>query len=88
MAFRPDVRLSPERLADEIASLHGQAAVYLPEVEAIVDHVVTGARAGDVVVIMSNGGFGGIHEKLLEALREGEGFAAGGNGWGEGMTIA
>jgi UDP-N-acetylmuramate: L-alanyl-gamma-D-glutamyl-meso-diaminopimelate ligase len=69
----PDVRLAPERLADEIAYLHGQAAVYLPEVEAIVDHVVTGARAGDVVVIMSNGGFGGIHEKLLEALREREG---------------
>jgi UDP-N-acetylmuramate: L-alanyl-gamma-D-glutamyl-meso-diaminopimelate ligase len=31
--------------------------------------VSTAARPGDVVAIMSNGGFGGIHEKLLEALR-------------------
>jgi hypothetical protein len=44
--------------------------VYLPAVDAIVDHVATGAQSGDVVVIMSNGGFGGIHEKLLEALRK------------------
>jgi UDP-N-acetylmuramate: L-alanyl-gamma-D-glutamyl-meso-diaminopimelate ligase len=72
----PDVRLSPERLADEIASQCAKAAVYLPEVEAIVEHVATGARAGDVVVIMSNGGFGGIHEKLLQALRKGEGSSA------------
>jgi UDP-N-acetylmuramate: L-alanyl-gamma-D-glutamyl-meso-diaminopimelate ligase len=72
----PDVRLSPERLAQEIASHCGKDAVYLPEVDAIVDHVATGARAGDVVVIMSNGGFGGIHEKLLEALRKREGSPA------------
>ena len=26
------------------------------------------AKAGDIVVVMSNGGFGGIHGKLLEAL--------------------
>jgi UDP-N-acetylmuramate: L-alanyl-gamma-D-glutamyl-meso-diaminopimelate ligase len=68
----PDARLSPERLAHEIACRGAKDAVYLPEVGAIVDHVATGARAGDVVVIMSNGGFGGIHEKLLEALRKGE----------------
>jgi UDP-N-acetylmuramate: L-alanyl-gamma-D-glutamyl-meso-diaminopimelate ligase len=71
-----DVRLSPERLAYEIACHGGKDAVYLPEINAIVDHVSTGARADDVVVIMSNGGFGGIHEKLLEALREGEGSTA------------
>ena len=72
----PDIRLSPERLAHEIASQCAKAAVYLSEVDAIVDHVATGARAGDVVVIMSNGGFGDIHEKLLEALRKGEGSTA------------
>ena len=27
-------------------------------------------REGDVVAIMSNGGFGGIHDKLLDALKE------------------
>ena len=39
-------------------------------VEAIVSAVVAEARAGDHVLIMSNGGFGGIHEKLLAALEE------------------
>jgi UDP-N-acetylmuramate: L-alanyl-gamma-D-glutamyl-meso-diaminopimelate ligase len=37
-------------------------------VEAIVEQVVAGARAGDVVLVMSNGGFEGIHERLLAAL--------------------
>jgi UDP-N-acetylmuramate: L-alanyl-gamma-D-glutamyl-meso-diaminopimelate ligase len=64
-----EARLSPERLARDIARRNAKAAVYLPEVEAIVEYVSTGAQPGDVVVIMSNGGFGGIHEKLLEALR-------------------
>ena len=64
-----EARLSPERLAQEIARRCAKNAVYLPKVEAIVEHVATGAQPGDVVVIMSNGGFGGIHEKLLEALR-------------------
>jgi UDP-N-acetylmuramate: L-alanyl-gamma-D-glutamyl-meso-diaminopimelate ligase len=33
-----------------------------------VAHVVPELRSGDVVAIMSNGGFGGIHEKILAAL--------------------
>ena len=30
--------------------------------------IVNEHRAGDLVVVMSNGGFGGIHQKLLRAL--------------------
>ena len=63
-----DGRLSPERLAQDIACRYAKEAVYLPAVDAIVDHVAAGVRPGDVVAIMSNGGFGGIHEKLLAAL--------------------
>jgi UDP-N-acetylmuramate: L-alanyl-gamma-D-glutamyl-meso-diaminopimelate ligase len=33
-----------------------------------VEHVGAGAKTGDVVVVFSNGGFGGIHEKLLAKL--------------------
>jgi UDP-N-acetylmuramate: L-alanyl-gamma-D-glutamyl-meso-diaminopimelate ligase len=65
----PDARLAPERLAQDIARRYAKAAVYLPAVDAIVDHVAAGVRPGDVVAIMSNGGFGGIHERLLAALR-------------------
>ncbi len=36
----------------------------------IIDHLLPQLREGDVVAIMSNGGFGGIHEKLLAALKE------------------
>jgi UDP-N-acetylmuramate: L-alanyl-gamma-D-glutamyl-meso-diaminopimelate ligase len=43
-------------------------ARHLPTVEAIVEAVSREAAPGDVVVIMSNGGFGGIHDKLLTAL--------------------
>jgi UDP-N-acetylmuramate: L-alanyl-gamma-D-glutamyl-meso-diaminopimelate ligase len=63
-------RLSPEQLAGDLASRCAKDAVYLPEVQAIVERIVAGARPGDVVAILSNGGFGGIHEKLLEALRK------------------
>jgi UDP-N-acetylmuramate: L-alanyl-gamma-D-glutamyl-meso-diaminopimelate ligase len=43
-------------------------ARHLPTVDSIVDAVTRDARGGDLVVVMSNGGFGGIHGKLLEAL--------------------
>jgi UDP-N-acetylmuramate: L-alanyl-gamma-D-glutamyl-meso-diaminopimelate ligase len=64
-----EARLSPERLAGDIARRCVKDAVYLPAVDAIVDYVTAHARPGDVLTILSNGGFGGIHEKLLEALR-------------------
>ena len=38
------------------------------DLDALVDAVATSARPGDQVLVMSNGGFGGIHEKLLRAL--------------------
>lgn len=60
-------RLSvPELVRDLAAS--GVAARELPSVEAIVDAVAREAAAGDDILVMSNGGFGGIHGKLLEAL--------------------
>ena len=46
----------------------GVAAQQLPDVEAIVADVAAQAAAGDVLAILSNGGFGGIYEKLPAAL--------------------
>ena len=37
-------------------------------VDRIVEHLSAGARPGDLVLIMSNGGFGGIQGKLSRAL--------------------
>ncbi len=44
-------------------------AVFCAEIGDIVAQVAQQARPGDRVVVMSNGGFGGIHDKLLAALR-------------------
>jgi UDP-N-acetylmuramate: L-alanyl-gamma-D-glutamyl-meso-diaminopimelate ligase len=33
-----------------------------------VEHVVGQAKEGDILCVLSNGGFGGIHQKLLDAL--------------------
>ena len=69
--FRSSVP-AEERLSEAqlVADLHagGVAARHLPTVDAIVVAVSREARAGDVIVVMSNGGFGGIHGKLLGAL--------------------
>lgn len=40
------------------------------DLDALVAHVVAHAKAGDHVVVMSNGGFGGVHDKLLAALEQ------------------
>ena len=40
------------------------------QVDQIVAKLVEEALPGDHIVIMSNGGFGGIHQKLLQALRQ------------------
>ncbi|WP_201597693.1 UDP-N-acetylmuramate:L-alanyl-gamma-D-glutamyl-meso-diaminopimelate ligase [Psychrobacter vallis] len=41
----------------------------MSSVDAIIEHVCTQAHAGDAIVIMSNGGFEGIHQRLLVALQ-------------------
>ena len=41
----------------------------LSSTEAIIEHIINNAQAGDAIVIMSNGGFEGIHQRLLTALR-------------------
>src|SRR5438128_2403856 len=63
----PEQRLDPEKLLQDLKLL-GKPAAYLPSVEAIVAHVANNAQGGDVVCVFSNGGFGGIHGKLLERI--------------------
>ena len=51
----------------------GREARAFSGIDGIVDWVVSGRQPGDVVLVMSNGAFGGIWERLLEALRAAEG---------------
>jgi UDP-N-acetylmuramate: L-alanyl-gamma-D-glutamyl-meso-diaminopimelate ligase len=60
-------RLSAEQLVDDLRT-KGQRARYIPDVDDIVRTIAAERREGDIVVLMSNGAFGGIHRKLLEAL--------------------
>jgi UDP-N-acetylmuramate: L-alanyl-gamma-D-glutamyl-meso-diaminopimelate ligase len=52
-------------------ALLGERARCESDLDALVAAVVAEARAGDHVLVMSNGGFGGIHEKLLARLKAG-----------------
>jgi len=61
--------LDTTKLIEDIAS-QNKPAFLIPDAEAIIEHLLPQLRHGDVVAIMSNGGFGGIHEKLLEKLRQ------------------
>ena len=63
--LKPEERLDPERLMIELRA-SGKSAAYLPDVDAIVNHMGLEAQGGDVVVVFSNGGFGGIHNRLIE----------------------
>jgi UDP-N-acetylmuramate: L-alanyl-gamma-D-glutamyl-meso-diaminopimelate ligase len=60
-------RLNPEKLMQDLKT-SGKNAAYLPDVDSIVAHIAKNAQGGDVVCVFSNGGFGGIHGKLLERL--------------------
>ncbi len=46
----------------------GKPAYYEPDVDTIVERVKSESQDNDVVIVFSNGGFGGIHDKLLAAL--------------------
>ncbi|MDQ2746611.1 MAG: UDP-N-acetylmuramate:L-alanyl-gamma-D-glutamyl-meso-diaminopimelate ligase [Acidobacteriota bacterium] len=60
--------LDVNELVEDI-KLQGKPAMSFPDADAIVEHLAPELKAGDVVAIMSNGGFGGIHEKILNFLK-------------------
>ena len=70
--FSPDKiseeeRLDVEAVTASICNLGG-VAYFIPEVDDIVDYIIKNSRQGDVILVMSSGGFGGIHQKILEGL--------------------
>jgi len=66
-SLSPHERLDPERLMQDLKSA-GKQAVYLPGADAIVGQLVQSVQGGEVICVFSNGGFGGIHGKLLDRL--------------------
>ncbi|MDQ3487539.1 MAG: UDP-N-acetylmuramate:L-alanyl-gamma-D-glutamyl-meso-diaminopimelate ligase [Acidobacteriota bacterium] len=62
-----DQRLSTEGIITDLANA-GVDARYIPQTDEIVRTVAGEAKDGDLVIVMSNGGFDNIHQKLLDAL--------------------
>ena len=60
-------RLSVSRLVSDLNE-RGTAARAVGSVDEIIDIIVREHRDHDIAVLMSNGGFGGIHRRLLKAL--------------------
>lgn len=63
----PEERLDPDFIVQKINQLNIDAR-FIADTEKIVDTIAKESHAGDVVLIMSSGGFDGIHQKLLNKL--------------------
>jgi len=63
-----DKRLDPIALVERVTS-GGTEAYHVPTTAGIVDLLAERTRKGDLVVMMSNGGFDNVHTKLLDRLR-------------------
>jgi len=60
-------RFSSEKLVEDIKK-QGNPAFHFEDTDGIIDFLAGKAKAGDVILIMSNGGFDNIHARLLERL--------------------
>ncbi len=60
--------LDVNELVEDIA-MQRKPALALPNADAIVEYLTPEMKRGDVIAVMSNGGFGGIHEKLINVLK-------------------
>jgi UDP-N-acetylmuramate: L-alanyl-gamma-D-glutamyl-meso-diaminopimelate ligase len=68
----PEETLSPDRVAEGIRA-RGKKATAFNTTEEIISYLASQVRPGDHVVIMSNGGFDNIHNRLLDRLRGSKG---------------
>jgi UDP-N-acetylmuramate: L-alanyl-gamma-D-glutamyl-meso-diaminopimelate ligase len=63
----PEERFSSQQLVDDLKH-QGRDAHFFPGTDEIIDFLVTIAKSGDLILVMSNGGFDNIHERLLKSL--------------------
>lgn len=63
----PNERFSSEQLVADLKN-RGKDAHYFADTESIIEFLVGKAAAGDLILVMSNGGFDNIHQRLLDRL--------------------
>jgi UDP-N-acetylmuramate: L-alanyl-gamma-D-glutamyl-meso-diaminopimelate ligase len=61
-------RLSAQKVVDTVNGAGPQRAVVIEKADAIASYVDDNAVPGDIVIVMSNGGFDGVQDKILQAL--------------------
>jgi len=66
--YTAETAISPAEIVVQLRA-RGREAWFIPSADEIVSDLVPRLKGDEVVVIMSNGSFGGIHEKMLRALR-------------------
>jgi UDP-N-acetylmuramate: L-alanyl-gamma-D-glutamyl-meso-diaminopimelate ligase len=64
-------RLNPESVAESVRGLGREARAFTAGADPIADYLVSEGRSGDLFLIMSNGSFDGLCEKLLKKLSQG-----------------
>jgi UDP-N-acetylmuramate: L-alanyl-gamma-D-glutamyl-meso-diaminopimelate ligase len=61
-------RLSARKVVDTVNGAGPQRAVVIEKADAIASYVADNAVPGDIIIVMSNGGFDGVQDKILQAL--------------------
>ncbi|MFH0844567.1 MAG: UDP-N-acetylmuramate:L-alanyl-gamma-D-glutamyl-meso-diaminopimelate ligase [Pseudomonadota bacterium] len=65
----PEERFSSAKLVEDLKK-RGLKAIYAPDTDHLIHEILRSAREGDVILIMSNGSFDDLHDKLLNRLDE------------------
>ena len=69
--FDPEDLFSSARLVQDLRDKHDLTAMAFATTEEILDYLATLLQKGDVVAILSNGGFDNIHTRLIKQIKEG-----------------
>jgi UDP-N-acetylmuramate: L-alanyl-gamma-D-glutamyl-meso-diaminopimelate ligase len=67
----PEVRLDPRKLVKNISD-SGTPAKYFESNDVLLEFIAANAQSGDKIILMSNGSFEGIHERVLRSLEHGK----------------
>jgi UDP-N-acetylmuramate: L-alanyl-gamma-D-glutamyl-meso-diaminopimelate ligase len=65
----PGEQFNFEQLVDDL-NRRGLSAVGFPDTDALLDHLLKSLVPNDLVLIMSNGGFDNLHQRLLDGLEK------------------
>ncbi len=66
----PDEMFSSKKLAEDLKTRNGLDATAFEDTDKIIDHLMSFIQEGDIIAVLSNGGFDDIHTRLLHKIKE------------------